>query len=66
MEMSQFDLHNETIKNLMVVCNNDMQWRLCHQINTFCAVNQRSTKRKEDFAKDDDRSVWQDTLIPGD
>lgn len=77
MKVSQFDLDNKTMKDLIVICNNNIQWnsishmieralQLCHQINTFCAINQRSTKRlRDDSAKDNDRSVRQDILTPG-
>lgn len=78
MEVSQFDLDNETMKYLMVVCDNDTRWnsacnmieralQLRHHIDAFCAVNQRTTKRhKEDSSDDDDGSVRQDKLTPGD
>ena len=78
MEVSQFDLDNETMKDLMVVCDNDTRWnsacnmieralQLRHRIDAFCAVNQRTTKRhKEDSSDDDDGSVRRDTLTPGD
>lgn len=40
---------------------------LCHQIDAFCAVNQRAIKRhKDESVKDNDGSVWRDTLTPGD
>lgn len=80
MEVSQFDLDNETVQNLMVVCDNDTRWNsacnmieralhLRHRIDAFCAVNQRTTKRSRDDlnTRDDDyRSVRHDTLTPGD
>lgn len=80
MEVSQFDLANETVQNLMVVCDNDTRWNsactmieralhLRHRIDAFCAVNQRTTKRSRDDlnTRDDDyRSVRHDTLTPGD
>ena len=78
MNVSQFDLDNETMKDLMVVCDNDTPWnsacnmieralQLRHQIDAFCAVNQRSTKRnRDDNDDDDDGSVCRDTLTPGD
>lgn len=77
MEVSQFDLDNESMKDLMVVCDNDTRWnsacnmieralQLRHRIDAFCAVNQRSIKRREDSVDDDDGSVRRDTLTPGD
>lgn len=52
MDVSQFDLDNETMKDLIIVCNNDTRWnsacnmieqallQLCHRIDAFCAINQ--------------------------
>lgn len=77
-EVSQFDLDNETMKDLMVIYDNDTCWNsacnmieraltLCHRIDAFCAVNQRATKRnKGESVEDDDGSVRRDTLTPGD
>lgn len=61
--VSQFDLDNKKMKDLMVVCNNDTRWNsvcnmikqaleLCHCIDAFCAVNQWPVKRNRDENND--------------
>lgn len=78
MEVNQFDLDNETMKDLMIICDNNTRWNsaynmieralhLRHRIDAFCAVNQRATKQhRDDFIEDDDGSIRRDTLTPAD
>lgn len=51
MDISQFDLNNEKIKDLIAVCNNSIRWNLacnmikcilkfCHCIDAIYVVNQ--------------------------
>lgn len=74
MDVSQSDLDNEKIKDLIVVCDNDTRWNmachmiecvleLCHCINAFCAVNQQPVKQNRD-ENDNNESVCRDTLTP--
>lgn len=77
MEVSQFDLDNETMKDLMMICDNDMRWNSAYNmiertlhlfdcINAFCAIKQRTTKRSRDGLSmdDDDGSIRHDSLTP--
>lgn len=76
MDISQVDLNIKTMKNLIVICNNDIYWNFtcniikralhfCHQIDAFYTVNQYFSKQiwKEN---DNDKSVCHDMLTFGD
>lgn len=76
MDISQFDLDNEKMKDLMVVCNNDTRWNpafnmieraleLRHRKDAFYAVNQRPVKQNRDVS-DENGSVYRNTLTLGD
>lgn len=76
MDVSQIDIDIETMKDLMVICNNNIHWNsvwnmikcalhLCHRINAFYTVNQYLSKQIWE-KNDDDGSIYRDILTLGD